>query len=70
MKVGEELESELLVEQLLICAYNLRDNISWPTLMSAFSAVNEVGAYLVERDKALVWTDACMQPALRQQVRP
>ena len=70
MKLEEELDSELLVEQLLARAYDLRDNFNWTTLMDVFTAVNLVGGYLVDRDNAMLWTDACMQHSRGQQVGP
>ena len=70
MEVKEELDSELLVEQLLTCAYKLRDSVAWPTLMGVFSAVNELGAYLADRDSALDWADSCMDLSPKQHVRP
>lgn len=70
MKLEEELDSELLVEQLLARAYDLRDNFNWTALMDVFAAVNLVGGYLVDRDNAMLWTDACMQHSRKQQVGP
>lgn len=70
MKVEEELDSELLVEQLLACAFDLRDNLNWATLMNVLFAANQVGGYLVDRDNAMLWTDACMQHSQQQQIGP
>ena len=57
-KQAEALPVELLAENLLIQAYDLRDSPSWSSLLSVLEAAARVGWYLRERDEAYGWADA------------
>lgn len=51
-------EFELLAEQLLACAYSLRDSPSWSAFSRMLDAAAQVGAYLNEREGMYAWTDS------------